>query len=71
MNEAIHQNVQFKNTTATELFNIYTYPEKHAAVHNGAETKITKHEGDSFSLLNGKLTGKNLKVVPNRIIVQT
>lgn len=71
MNESIQQTVHFKGTTAAELFNIYTNPEKHSAIHGGAETKITKEEGDTFSLMNGNLTGRNLKIVPNRMIVQT
>lgn len=71
MNEAIQQKVQFKGTSTSELFDIYTNPEKHSAIHGGAETKITKEEGDTFSLMNGNLTGRNLKIVPDRMIVQS
>lgn len=71
MNKAIQQRVHFKNTTAAELFDIFLDPKKHSAIHGGAETKISKKEGDSFSLLNGNLTGKNLLVVPDKMIVQT
>lgn len=70
MNEAIQQTVLFEEITAAELFDIYTDPDKHSALHGGAKTSITKHEGKTFSLLNGNLTGKNLMVVPGRMIVQ-
>lgn len=70
MNEAFQQKVQFKNTTPEELFDIFMNPKKHSALHGGAETKISKKVGDKFSLINGNLTGKNLMIVPGRMIVQ-
>jgi activator of HSP90 ATPase len=71
MNKAFQQKVQFKNATAAELFDIFLNPKKHAAIHGGAKTKISKKEGDAFSLLNGHLNGKNLMIVPDRMIVQS
>ncbi len=71
MNNTILQKVEFEGTTAAELFDIYVTPEKHSAIHGGAKAKITKKEGDTFSLLDGNLTGENLKIIPNRMIVQT
>src|SRR5688572_25586845 len=71
MNQTIEQTIEFKGTTATELFNIFLDPEKHSAIHGGARTKISNKEGDSFSLLNANLNGKNLLIVPNRMIVQS
>jgi activator of HSP90 ATPase len=71
MNKAIEQKILFKRATAEELFDIFVNPQKHSAIHGGATTKISNKEGDSFSLLNGNLKGKNLLIVPNRMIVQT
>lgn len=71
MNKAIEQKVEFKGATAAELFDIFVDPEKHSAIHGGAEAKISAKEGDTFSLMNGNLTGKNLMIVPNKMIVQS
>lgn len=71
MNNVIEQTVQFKDTTAAELFDIFVNPKKHSQLHDGAETKITRKEGDKFSLINGNLIGKNLVIVPDRMIVQS
>jgi len=70
MNKAIEQKIHFKGATAEELFDIFVNPQKHSAIHGGATTRISNKEGDSFSLLNGNLKGKNLLIVPNRMIVQ-
>ena len=70
MNKAIEQKILFQGATAEELFNIFVNPKKHSAIHGGAATKISNKEGDNFSLLNGNLNGKNLLIVPNRMIVQ-
>ena len=71
MNTAIQQEVEFKNTTASELFDIYTNSEKHSAILGGSKANISNVEGDTFSLMNGSLTGKNLKIIPDKMIVQS
>ena len=71
MNKAIEQKILFTGATAEELFDIFVNPEKHSAIHGGATAKISGKEGDSFSLLNGNLNGKNLLIVPHRMIVQS
>jgi activator of HSP90 ATPase len=71
MNKAFEQTVHFKGATAAELFDIFLDPEKHSSLHGGAATKISKTEGDTFSVLDGNLNGKNLLIVPNRMIVQS
>ena len=70
MNKAIEQKILFPGAPAAELFDIFVNPKKHSAIHGGAGTKISNKEGDSFSLLNGNLNGKNLLIVPDRMIVQ-
>lgn len=71
MNKAIEQTIRFKGAKAAELYDIFLDPEKHSAIHGGAVAEITSNEGDTFSLLNGNLTGRNLKIVPGRMIVQS
>ena len=71
MNKVIEQTVQFKGTTAAELFDIFLNPKKHSQLHGGGEVKISKKEGDKFSLIDGNLSGKNLIIVPDRMIVQS
>jgi activator of HSP90 ATPase len=71
MNKAIEQTIKISNTTAASLFDIFLDSKKHGAIHGGAKTKISSKEGETFSLLNGNLTGKNLKIVPKRMIVQS
>jgi len=71
MNKVIEQKILFKTATAEELFDIFVNPKKHAEIHDGAVTKISSKEGAVFSLINGNLKGKNLLIVPNRMIVQS
>ena len=70
MNKAIEQKILFHGATAEELFDIFVNPKKHSAIHGGAKAKISNKEGHAFYLLNGNLNGKNLLIVPNRMIVQ-
>lgn len=71
MNKVIEQIVKFKGATAAGLFDIFLDPVKHSQLHNGATAIISSKEGDKFSLINGNLNGKNLLIVPNRMIVQS
>jgi len=71
MNEAFQQKIEFDDTTAEELFDIFLNRKKHSALHGGAKTKISKKEGEPFSCLNGHLTGRNLMIIPNKMIVQS
>lgn len=71
MNKTIEQQIDFPGSTASDLFEIFLDPEKHSAIHGGAKVIISKKEGSRFSLINGHLKGKNLVIVPDRIIVQS
>ena len=71
MNKVIEQKIFFKGSTAEQLFDIFVNPKKHSEIHGGSATIISSKAGERFSLLNGNLTGKNLLIVPNRMIVQT
>src|SRR5688500_1888077 len=71
MNAAIEQTVFFEHSTPEELFDIFINARKHSEILGGADVKITEKEGAPFSSLNGLLTGRNLMIVPGRMIVQS
>lgn len=71
MNPAIEQTIFFEDSSPGELFDIFLDAEKHSAILGGAMVKITKNEGDPFTCMKGLLRGKNLMIVPERMIVQS
>jgi uncharacterized protein YndB with AHSA1/START domain len=70
MNKAIQQTISFENTSPRELFDIFTDPQKHGELL-GAKVDISAKEGARFSCFDGNVTGKNLLIVPGRLIVQS
>jgi activator of HSP90 ATPase len=70
MNKAIQQTISFTDTTPRELFNIFADPEKHSELL-GAKVSISAKEGARFSCFDGNVTGRNLLIVPGRMIVQS
>lgn len=70
MPRTIVQEVVFKNTTTKDLYDLYMNAKKHSAA-TGAPAKISAKEGSSFSVHNGYITGKNLQLLKNKLIVQT
>ncbi|WP_212003052.1 SRPBCC domain-containing protein [Chitinophaga sp. HK235] len=70
MSKTIIQDVLFKNTTPKELYDIYTDGKKHS-IATGAPAEINPTEGSSYSAHSGYITGKNLQLIPDRLIVQS
>jgi activator of HSP90 ATPase len=70
MSKTILQDVLFKNTSPADLYAIYMNGEKHS-VATGAPAQIADTEGSSFSAHSGYITGKNLQLIKDRLIVQT
>jgi activator of HSP90 ATPase len=70
MSKTIVQDVLFKNTTPKQLYDLYMDGEKHS-IATGAPANITATEGSSYSAHNGYITGKNLQLIKDRLIVQT
>ncbi len=62
--------VVFKNATPKDLYNLYMNEKKHSKA-TGGPAKITNKEGASFSVHDGYITGENLKIVKNQLIVQS
>jgi activator of HSP90 ATPase len=70
MSTTIVQKVLFKNTTTKDLYDLYMNAKKHSAT-TLAPAKITDKEGAAFSAHGGYISGKNLRLVKNKLIVQT
>ncbi len=68
MTKPIVQSVTFK-TSPEKLFQIYTDSKKHSAA-TGIKAVISAKAGARFTAFGGSLSGRNLVVVPNRLIVQ-
>ena len=68
MTKPIVQSVTFK-VRPEVLFRIYTDPKKHSAA-TGAKALVSAKPGKTFTAFDGMLRGKNLVVVPKRMIVQ-
>lgn len=70
MAKTIVQRVIFRNTTCKILYQLYINAKQHSAV-TGSTAKITEEEGSTYSAHGGYITGKNLHMVKNTLIVQT
>ena len=70
MAKTITQEVVFKNTTPKQLYDLYMNAKQHSA-STGAAAIIIAKEGAEYSAHDGYITGKNLKLVKNKLIVQT
>ena len=70
MPKTITQKVVFKNTSPKQLYELYMNAKKHSAA-TGAPAKITEKEGSKFSAHDGYITGKNLQLLKDKLIVQS
>jgi activator of HSP90 ATPase len=70
MTKTIVQKVVFKNTTPKDLYELYMDAKKHS-VATGAVAVITAKVGNAFSAHGGYITGKNLQLIKDKLIVQS
>jgi activator of HSP90 ATPase len=68
MPPVIRQSARFR-TTPRELFNLYIDSRKHSLV-TGARARISRKAGASWSAFNGMIGGRNLFILPDKMIVQ-
>ena len=68
MTKAIQQSVKFKASPA-ELFEMYLDSKKHSA-GTGGLAKISRKVGGKFKAWGNQLSGRNLLIIPNTMIVQ-
>ena len=71
MPKTIVQDVVFKNTSVKDLYDLYMNARKHSASTGGAPVKISAREGSAFDVFDGYIKGKNLKLIKDKLIVQT
>jgi activator of HSP90 ATPase len=64
----IVQSATFK-ASPEELFDIYTNSKKHSAA-TGMKASVSAKVGGKFRAFDGMLAGRNLEVIPSRMIVQ-
>lgn len=69
MTKTIQQSVRFAATPA-QLFEMYMDSAKHSAA-TGGKAKLSRKVGGTFTAWNQMLRGRNLVIVPNRVVVQT
>jgi activator of HSP90 ATPase len=70
MPKTIIQEVLFKHTTPKDLYDLYVNSKKHS-VATAAPAKMSSKVGDEFSAHSGYISGKNLQLVKNKLIVQS
>ena len=68
MTKAIQQSVRL-SATPDALFDSYLDSKKHAAI-TGGKVSISARMGGKFTAFDGMLRGRNLVIVPKRLIVQ-
>jgi activator of HSP90 ATPase len=69
MTPTIEQTVAFRSTPA-ELYQLFMDSAKHSAA-TGAPAKISRKVGGKWSAFGSMIFGKNLALIPNRMIVQS
>jgi activator of HSP90 ATPase len=69
MTPVIEQTVAFPNVTPANLYALFMNSAKHSAA-TGAPAKVSPKVGGKWSAFGGMILGKNLALVPNRVIVQ-
>ncbi len=70
MVKTITQKVVFKNTTPEQLYELYMDARKHTLV-TGAPATISKKEGSAFTAHGKYISGKNFRLTPGKMIVQS
>jgi activator of HSP90 ATPase len=69
MTQAIQQSVEFDASPET-LYELYMDSRQHSKA-TGSPAKLSRKAGASFTAFDGLLRGKNLLIVPKKMIVQS
>ena len=69
MTEAIQQSVEFRVAPAV-LYEMYMDSKKHSQA-TGAPAKLGRRAGAAFTAFGGELLGKNLLILPKKMIVRS
>jgi activator of HSP90 ATPase len=72
MAKTITQKVTFKDTTIAKLYSMFLDPKQHAAMTgNSGKCSISAKEGGKYSVMDSYITGRNLQLLKNKLIVQS
>jgi activator of HSP90 ATPase len=69
MAKTISHKIVYKKTTPKALYDLYINAKKHSMIAGGP-VKISAKEGTPFSAHGGYITGTNLKLIKDKLIVQ-
>jgi activator of HSP90 ATPase len=69
MTPVIKSGAIYRHATPSKLYELFMDSAKHTAA-TGAPAKISRKVGGKWSAFGGLILGKNLALVPNRLIVQ-
>jgi activator of HSP90 ATPase len=70
MMPVIHSGAIYQNATPARLYSFFMDSAKHTAA-TGMPAKISPKVGGKWSAFGGMISGRNLVLIPNRMIVQT
>jgi activator of HSP90 ATPase len=70
MMPVIHSRATFHNAAPARLYELFLDSVKHTAA-TGGPAKISRKGGGKWSAFGGMILGRNLLLIPNRMIVQT
>jgi activator of HSP90 ATPase len=70
MPPVIHSGFTYQDATPAKLYELFMNSAKHTAA-TGMPAKISPKVGGKWSAFGGMILGKNLVLIPNRMIVQT
>jgi activator of HSP90 ATPase len=69
MKPVIEQTASFTKITPADLYELFVDSAKHSAA-TGMPAKVSREVGGKWSAFGGMISGKNLALVPNQMIVQ-
>jgi activator of HSP90 ATPase len=70
MAKTIVQKIVFKSTTPKALYDLYMNAKKHS-VATAAPAKISTRAGEKFATHGGYITGENILLIKDQLIVQS
>lgn len=70
MTPAIYSSAIYENVTPAKLYGLFMNSAKHTAA-TGMPARISAKVGGNWSAFGGMILGKNLVLIPNKMIVQT
>lgn len=70
MAKTISHRVRYRKTTPKILYDLYMNPKKHSMIA-GSPVKISAKENTAFSAHGGYISGTTLKLIKDKLIVQT